>query len=112
MDDYKNKVQNKYENTNLFEEQQELYDYLTKKESRTLNKLDKVIEYNEQTKNKDLTYNIFNTIVFNMYTNCRDVMIDLSKKKKIHKVFQDYNRKIYVGITIIVLAFFLMLFYF
>ena len=82
MDDYKNKVQNKYENTNLFEEQQELYDYLTKKKSRTLNKLDKVIEYNEQTKNKDLTYNIFNTIVFNMYTNCRDVMIDLSKKKK------------------------------
>ena len=108
-DSIKNSFKQKYNDAKLFDEHEKLYDYLMQKEGNFLKKLDKVIQSEENIDKP--SFQMLNTIVFKMYANCKDTYEDILKKKPIHKIMENQERKIYVGITIISFALFLMLFY-
>ena len=99
----------KYKNAKLLDEHETLYDYLTKKEGQILHKLDKVIQSEEKIEKPSFT--VFNTICLKMYSNCKDTYNDLIKNKPLYRIFDNQERKIYVGMSIISFALFLMLFY-
>ena len=105
----RNSFKQKYKDAKLFDEHEKLYDYLIQKEGNILKKLDKVIQSEENIDTP--SFHVFNTIVFKMYENCKDTYEDILKKKPIYKIMESQERKIYVGITIISFALFLMLFY-
>lgn len=95
--------------TLLLNEQDEMYDYLLKKENKKLEHLSRIVEY--ENNQAIIFHSTLESLITKTYKNCKDILEDLQKFKKIDKIFASYERKIYFGIFIICLSIFLMLFY-
>lgn len=105
IDDYYSKL---IKNADLDNDKEELHDILNNKDRIDLEKLNRVVQH--YSNDKYTSTELLHTLIFKMYTNCIAVYKDFKANKKINYIFSEYERKIYIGLTIICICFILMLF--
>ena len=106
-------IQNKYHN--YTSNKDSIYDEIMNKEKNIKEVIDRVIEYKENEKKKDLFINTsFNDIFLNIFKVLNNLIDDLTKYDKISykqlkKIVKKKHRLIYIGLFMIIISIFLSL---
>jgi hypothetical protein len=106
-------IQNKYKT--YTSNKDSIYDEIMKKEKNIKEVIDRVIEYKENEKKKDLFINTsFNDICLNIFKVLNNLIDDLTKYDKISykqlkKIVKKKHRLIYIGLFMIIISIFLSL---
>ena len=106
-------IQNKYKT--YTSNKDSIYDEIMKKEKNIKEVIDRVIEYKENEKKKDLFINTsFNDIFLNIFKVLNNLIDDLTKYDKISykqlkKIVKKKHRLIYIGLFMIIISIFLSL---
>ena len=106
-------IQNKYKT--YTSNKDSIYDEIMNKEKNIKEVIDRVIEYKENEKKKDLFINTsFNDICLNIFKVLNNLIDDLTKYDKISykqlkKIVKKKHRLIYIGLFMIIISIFLSL---
>ena len=106
-------IQNKYEASTINKDS--IYDEIMNKEGNIKEVIDRVIEYKEKQKLEDLFINTkFKDLFMNIFKVLNNLVDDLTKHKNISykqlkKIVKKQHRLIYLGLFMILIAFFLAL---
>lgn len=106
-------IQNKYKT--YTSNKDSIYDEIMNKEKNIKEVIDRVIEYKENEKKKDLFINTsFNDIFLNIFKVLNNLIDDLTKYDKISykqlkKIVKKKHRLIYIGLFMIIISIFLSL---
>lgn len=106
-------IQNKYDASTINKDS--IYDELMNKEGNVKEVIDRIIDYKEKQKLDDLFVNTkFKNIFMNIFKTLNHLIDDLTKHKDISykqlkKMLNKEHRLIYIGLFMIMIAFFLSL---
>ena len=106
-------IQNKYDASTINKDS--IYDELMNKEGNIKEVIDRIIDYKEKQKLDDLFVNTkFKNIFMNIFKTLNHLIDDLTKQKEISyeqlkKMLNKEHRLIYIGLFMIMIAFFLSL---